>query len=128
MSLPVLKKDRFDLARALRGDFLKDFWADFDSTFTDIFDDVRYLDKEGNLVHEIECPGFNKDNLTLDITDGILTIQGERIVEGEYVGSSKIYRRARVSASEKVSAEIKDGILYLTIEKPKKESTKIEIK
>lgn len=34
-------------------------------------------DENGNIVFEIEVPGFNKDNLNVEITDGFLTVRGE---------------------------------------------------
>jgi HSP20 family molecular chaperone IbpA len=94
------------------------------SGINDFFGDFRYK-KEGNLVYEIECPGFNKENLTIEIDDGIVTVQGSR---GEGERKREIFKRMSVSNSEEVEAEIKDGILTLTFKQPQKKTTKLEIK
>lgn len=94
------------------------------SGINDFFGDFRYK-KDGNLVYEIECPGFNKENLTVEVDDGILTVQGSR---GEGDRKREIFKRMNVSNSEEVEAEIKDGILTLTFKQPEKKTTKLDIK
>jgi HSP20 family molecular chaperone IbpA len=99
----------------------RNLWTGFEN----IFSDTRYLNKEGDIVFEIEVPGFNKENLSVEIADGILTVQGERNIEGDHVGQRKIYKRLQVGRSEEVDAEIKDGILYLCLKQPKKKRLKL---
>ncbi len=104
------------------------FFTEFDT----IFGDTKYLNDDGDVVYEIEVPGFNKDNLSVEIVDGILTVQGEREdYSNVHAGKKSIHKRMSVGEAENVNAEIKDGILYITIERPKEEkvkSKKIEIK
>jgi HSP20 family molecular chaperone IbpA len=103
-------------------DIFDSLFANFDS----MFGDDRYTDKDGNLIYEIECPGFNKDNLTVDIAEGVLTVKGKR---GTGEREREIYKRMAVGSGEKVEAEIKDGILTITFKRPpKEEATKIELK
>lgn len=123
----------FDLVtrgRNRRGDFFSNLtneklWDSIWDGFDSVFGDVRYTNKEGNLVYELECPGFNKDNLSVELADGILTIKGKR---GEGNREREIFKRMAVSYTEEVEAEIKDGILTIIFKMPEKKSTKIEIK
>jgi HSP20 family molecular chaperone IbpA len=54
-----------------------------------------------------------------------LTVQGSR---GDGDRKREIFKRMNVSHSEKVEAEIKDGILTLTFKQPEKKTTKLDIK
>lgn len=111
-----------------RGNPLENVDSIFDhlwGSFDEIFGDARYVNDKGCMVYEIECPGFNKDNLAVEIADGILTVKGER---GEGSRKQEIFKRMSVGSSEEVQAEIKDGILYLTFVEPEKKKTKLEIK
>lgn len=93
--------------------------------YDDFFGDARYKDKDGNIIVEVECPGFNKENLTVEVSDGILMVQGTRGA-GQY--KKEIYKRFSVGRTEEVEAEIKDGILKLTFKTPKEKTTKLQIK
>ncbi len=111
----------------VNSNMFRSLWSDFDDVFND---SVKYTDEEGNLVCEIEAVGFNKENLTVDVEDGIVTIKGTRKIgiEGNYVGQKALLKRMKLSGSEDVEASITDGILKLIVKSPKKESTKIELK
>jgi HSP20 family protein len=100
------------------------FFGDFQDVF---IDHDRYTDKDGNLVYEIEVPGFNKENLNVEIADGILTVKGERASNSDQ-RKKQVYKRFTVSQSEEVDAEIKDGILTLVFKQPEKKKTKIDVK
>ena len=104
--------------------YFENFFSDFDS----IFGDVKYIDSENNLVYEIEVPGFNKDNLKVEIENNILTVKGERNLDekSSYAGKKSIHKRVSISKSEDVEAEIKDGILYLKLKRP--EEKKVNVK
>ncbi len=105
----------------------------FNSLFRDmdsVFDDtVKYQTSEGDLVYEMEVPGFNKDNLSVEVIDGVVTIKGERKTDSDnYVGHKKVFKRMNIARSENLEASISDGILKLVVKTPKKESVKIELK
>ena len=121
--LPLVRRNRgrdiFDR------DFMGDFFNNFNQDFANIFEDTRYTSKEGDLVYEIEVPGFNKDNLTVEMIDGILTVKGTRETAE---GKREVFKRLRVATSEDVDAKIEDGILYLTLKAPKKDTKKVELK
>lgn len=77
-------------------------------------------DENGNIVFEIEVPGFNKDNLNVEITDGFLTVRGE-------TEKRQYFKQFTLNNVEDVSATIKDGILTLTLSEPEKQVRKIEL-
>jgi HSP20 family protein len=84
---------------------------------------------DGNYELRIDLPGMNKDDITVDLSDGILTVAGERSDEREderkgYHLSERSYgsvrRSFRVPESvnvEEIQAEFKDGVLTLTMPK-----------
>ena len=102
----------------------EDFAKDFENLFGDIVyteDNVTYL--------EIEVPGFNKDNVNVDLSECILTIKGERDVEEKHAGKKELFKRFSVNDGIKdITAEVKDGILYITLKKPETEKIKIQVK
>jgi HSP20 family molecular chaperone IbpA len=100
------------------------FFGDFQDVFSE-YD--RYTNEDGNLVYEIEVPGFNKENLNVEIADGILTIKGERTSNSDK-RQRQLYKRFTVSQSEEVDASIEDGILTLVFKQPEKKKTKVELK
>ena len=106
---------------------LNTLWDNFRTDFDRAFGDTKYYNEDNNLVYEIEVPGFNKDNLSVEISNGVLTVHGER--EG-CCGQTKIHKRMAVAESEEVEAEIADGILTITLiqQVPEVETKKIEIK
>lgn len=118
----------FDLAtrhlREKRRD-MEDIFGNLNLVFDEFFGDTRYMDTDNNLIYEIECPGFNKENLTVELVEGVLTVKGKR---GEGNREKTIFKRITVGIKEQVDAEIKDGILTLTFKQPEKKSTKIELK
>lgn len=110
--------EKYDEMDSVFGNLLGDFSV--------AFGDCQYQNKDGDLIREIDCPGFNKENLKIELSDGIVSIKGER-KDGEGV-DRKIYKRYRVGTYEIVDAEIKDGILYLTFKTPQEKKKTINIK
>jgi HSP20 family protein len=104
-------------------------WDNLKQNFDDMFMDTTYYSDNGELVYELEVPGFNKDNLSIDMDNGVITISGDRKLDTHknHVGNKKIYKRISVESTD-VNAEIKDGILYITIRKPKTNVKNIELK
>ena len=99
-------------------------WRQMDS----FFGDARYIDEE-NIIYEIEVPGFNKDNLEVDVADGILTVTGRRETKNEsHAGTKEIYKRLTIGKTQDADAKVRDGILYITVSNPAAEKKKIELK
>lgn len=91
---------------------------------------------------EVSAPGFTKEELNIDVKNGVLNIKGEHTEKKE---EKKTYTRKEFSkcsfsrsftipedVTGEVDAKFEDGILYLSLPKeelpPKAEIKKIEIK
>jgi HSP20 family protein len=99
------------------------------------------LEQNGNVVVKASLPGFTKEEIDVQVHDGVLYIKAEHTEEKEEK-DAKFYRRERrygavarrvalpgtVSEAD-VNAELKDGVLTLTLPVPAKAQPKqIEIK
>ena len=91
---------------------------------------VDIVDGENQITINAELPGLKKEDIHIDVKDGILTLTGERSEEKE-VKEARYYRRERVSGTfqrsfslpeglntETIAAEYKDGVLSVAIPKP----------
>ncbi len=131
--LTPFEKKSYDLFNAFH-DFEKDFFdggAPMNSCKTDIKDEGdRY-------VLEAELPGFDKQDIKLDINSGFLTLTAEHSAEredkdsdGKYIRRERSYgsyqRSFDISSvnADKIDAEYKNGIL--TVQLPKKDIEKPE--
>ena len=94
---------------------------------------------EDAFVVKAELPGVEKDDVTVNIDNGILTIKGEKKIETEdkkhhrvectYGSFVRSFTLPQEIKAEKIEAEYKNGVLTLTI--PKSEEVKpqqIEVK
>ena len=114
--------------------------------FDDFFDDNFFNKKEKNLMKtdikekkdkytiEMDLPGFQKENIKLELNNGYLTISGkqENIIDEEeekYVHKERFYGECSRSfyvgdniKEEDIDAEFKNGTLKIDI--PKKEEQK----
>ena len=99
------------------------------------------LEKDGKVVVKASLPGFTKEEIDVQVHDGVLYIKAEHNEEHEEK-DAKFYRRERrygaatrrvalpgaVSGAD-VSAELKDGVLTLSLPVPEKaQPRQIEIK
>ena len=103
---------------------------------------VNTREDEKSYYVEVDLPGVKKEDISIDLSDGILTIKGERklkkeIQEKDYyrveTSFGKFQRSFTVNENidlENISAESIDGVLSVTIPKKEKKSNnkKIEIK
>ena len=132
-SLPVIKNNiREWLPSIFRDDPFEGFMDGFFKDFNNVFynnDDCK-MDEYGNITYTLDVPGFNKENLNVEIADGVLTISGESEVRKENsYGRSKILKRFTIGDVEDAKAVVKDGILTVKLEYPSKEVSvkKIEV-
>lgn len=142
--IPMLRRHRL-LGRPNR-DFFGRFFEDFDlpalfseeMEFTPAFD-VSETEKE--LIVKAEVPGMDKNDIDISLSDGMLTIKGEKkreredkhenyhTVERRYGAFSRTMPLPVEVDTDKVDATYKDGVLKITLPKSKTaKSKKIEVK
>lgn len=91
---------------------------------------------DANVIVRASLPGFTKDDVNIEVHDGVLTIKAEHAEEREETGE-RFYRRERQfgSVSRRVAlpsavveddahAELKDGVLTLRLPKTKQATPK----
>lgn len=122
----------------------------------DFFDDFGALDmpkmprmdmkcdiyeKDGNVHVEMDVPGYKKEDIKIDVEDGILTVEATKSNEKEekdkkYVRKERTYGSFRRQFNfgnineEEINAEFNNGVLEISFPKEEKKETKkfIEIK
>ena len=108
--------------------FERQFFGHTNAALPDFRTDIRETD--GGYVLEAELPGFNKEDIRLDLKDGILTISAEhkenadqKDDKGNYIRRERRYgsfcRSFDVSGidEEKITAAYNNGVLELTLPK-----------
>ena len=115
------------LSRTSDGDLLEAFWdrrehGEF-SPATDITED------DGHYVVTAEIPGLKRNDISVEVRDGVLTIHGEKKSEREEKSEKRRYVERRFGSfsraftlpsdadETKVEAAFKDGVLTVTIAK-----------
>lgn len=95
---------------------------------------VDISETDDDLVIAAEIPGIKKEDLTINVEDGVLTLKGERKHEDEkkeknyhriersYGSFYRSFRLPSAVDAEKVHASYKDGVLKVTL--PKVEQVK----
>ena len=122
------RKNEFDLL----GEIFRDpFFTDYESKVmkTDI------KEKKDKYLIDIELPGYEKENIKIDVEDGYLTVHAEIDSNKEEKDEGKFVRKERYMGScsrsfyvgdevksEDIKASFKNGMLKLEI--PKKEEQK----
>lgn len=120
-------------------DFFEDVFADpfFEQKENKIMKtDVK--EKEGNYILEIDIPGYEKEDIQIELQDGYLTVTASKNEENEEK-KAKYLRRERFSGmctrsyyvgdaikEEDIKANFKNGILSIVF--PKEPEPKIENK
>jgi HSP20 family protein len=88
-----------------------------------------YTEDDKSLVAEVEAPGFTKDEIEVNVHDGVLEIKGEKHAREEEGGNQKrsymvreshesFYRSIqlpRVADGDKVQAHFDNGMLKVTV-------------
>ena len=106
--------------------FQKQFFRNSNATLPAFRADIRDLDDK--FVLEAELPGFHKEDISLDLKEGILTIKAEHKEaqeqkQGEYIRRERrtgsFARSFDVSGIDEsgISAAYKNGILEVTLPK-----------
>ncbi|HUE81336.1 MAG TPA: Hsp20/alpha crystallin family protein [Pyrinomonadaceae bacterium] len=94
------------------------------------YPEVEVLEREGKLVVRADLPGLNKEDVTLEVTDNAIIIEGERRSEQEesregYFRSERRYGKFRraIPLAEGVDAEnaeatFRNGVLEIALDLP----------
>lgn len=128
----IPRKDFFD--EMFRGSDLDSFWDRKESKFmrTDI------QEKDGSYILEIDVPGYDKENIKIELENGYLMITAQSNKSSEenkegylhqerFVGTcSRSYYVGKNVKQEDIKASFKNGILKVTF--PKEQQEKIESK
>jgi HSP20 family protein len=98
------------------------------------------VEREGQLVLRADLPGLDRDDVDVEVKDGVLTVSGERRYEHEddhggyhrvergFGRFSRSLRLPRGVDASAVSASFDRGVLEVTVAKPAEPTaTKIEI-
>ena len=102
-------------------------FGDWNQPFKTVFreeDDIKWFSKDGNSVYWMEVPGFNKDNLSVELEGRKLTITGKASL-GNY--NRVISKEFIINTADEIEAKIEDGILYITVKSPKDVDKKIKL-
>jgi HSP20 family protein len=102
---------------------------------------VDVEEKKEEYLIKAELPGVKKEDVTVSIENGLLTVKGEKkfekeekdkkhhLVECSYGSFMRSFTLPTGAKAEMVNAEFKDGVLKLTVPKTEEEKTKqIDIK
>jgi len=95
---------------------------------------VDIYEQDGNIVLKAEVPGIDPKDVDVRIENNVLTLRGERRLDGEvkkesyhrvertYGNFTRSFTLPNVVDTEKIKAEYHDGVLRMTL--PKKEEAK----
>jgi HSP20 family protein len=123
------------LSRTSAGELLEDFWgrrgiAEF-SPATDITED------DAHYIVTAELPGMKRNDVTVEVKDGVLTIHGEkksereektekrRYVERTFGSFSRAFTLPSDADENKVEAGFKDGVLTITLAKTEQRKPRV---
>ena len=127
------------LPRMINKSLFDDFFTDtmFNSNTTNVMS-TDIIEKDNGYLLDMEVPGFNKEDLKLELKDGYLTISAEHKTtndekdnDGHIIRQERYYRSSKRSfyigeqiEKQDIKAKYDKGILSIFV--PKKEVKQIE--
>ena len=120
--------------------YLDDFFDDFAPMGRVKGMDMKcdIYEKGGNVHIELEVPGFNKNDIKIDVEDGVLTVEANKKEEKEDKDKN-YYRKERIYGStsrqfyvgdvdeDSIKANFSDGVLKVIVPKQEEISSKKKI-
>lgn len=94
---------------------------------TDRIPSAALCEKEGAYELEVELPGVQKENVDIQIENGILQISATRKRGESEMRFRKEFRVADEIETDSIQAAFENGLLTLSIEKKHTEARKIKI-
>ena len=109
---------------------------------TEWFPSLDVSETKNELVVKAEVPGMDPKDIDISLSDGVLTMKGEKrqekeekeadyhLVERSYGGFTRSVQLPKEVKGDKISASYKDGILKITLpksEEAKKKEIKIKV-
>eukprot|EP01112_Ceratiomyxa_fruticulosa_P019222 TRINITY_DN6262_c0_g1_i2.p1 TRINITY_DN6262_c0_g1~~TRINITY_DN6262_c0_g1_i2.p1 ORF type:complete len:199 (-),score=43.22 TRINITY_DN6262_c0_g1_i2:98-694(-) len=107
---------------------LSQFFAGFEGLWRPIVD-VKETEKE--LIIHAELPGVSKEDISIDVHDGVLSLTGEKKhthkeegekyhrIERSYGKFSRSFKLPKGVDPSSINASFNDGVLVLTVPRPK---------
>lgn len=148
-SLAPIRRDPFTLLREMTSEldrvFDEPFWPSFHWPLREFgrtkaiawSPEIDVFEKDNRLITKVDLPGLKKEDVKIEVTDGYLSISGERKSEAEEK-KDNFYRCERDYGSfyravplpegvkfEDVKATFSDGVLEVSIPLPAKPETKV---
>lgn len=140
-------RDPFALLRRMASDFDREFtrwpsmaWPQFQAVAGEPVawsPKIDVFEKEGRLIARADLPGMKKEDVAVEVSDGFLTLSGERTLETEQTRDG-FFRSEREHGSfyraiplpdgakfEDVKAVFADGVLEVTVPIPVKAETRV---
>ena len=122
--------------RLFGGTFSPAVWHSEESELRNWRPVVDIFDHDEKIVIKAELPGVDKNDIHIDVKDGVLTLSGERSYENEVKEENyhlkerawgKFHRSFALPEGmdhDKISADYKDGVLKMEIPKPEEKKPK----
>jgi len=130
----VLRKNRnWDISPSMES-FLGEFFGENNLSLNHRFNDKKenFIENENSYGIELALPGFTKEDVNIELNDGIISISSEveKTEENNYFKSSfeKKYYLPEDVNDENVEASMTNGILSITLNKIKEleDTTKVK--
>ena len=118
--------------RNMLTDIMNPFRSSFFEPFGVQYDDFGLIEKEDRYILKVEVPGFTEKDIKIEIKEGYLTVNGrcehKEGTDGDVFSSTKVVKQTvwlpSDTDTETIGAELKSGILAVSI--PKREKKEIK--
>lgn len=91
-----------------------DSFFKFDDMF-DMFGLNQNKNEDGTTTVDIDLPGIKEEDVSINLSDGIITIKGERKTATSSYSVNKSFSLPENCNEENIVAKLKDGVLTLTL-------------